>query len=147
MTTKTIWLCGALLVAACGSKAKPADTTPDTTATTGDDAPPAHDDSANMFSPETMDQVTRALDRKRDSVARCLSVAVDNKELPKNARGHMTLEVVIGTGGSATSIKIIKSDLESKTLADCVQKKVQEISFPSVPKPYERSYMYSFEAD
>ena len=153
MTSMWMGVCGIVLVAAaCGGSPK-ADTTPDMTSTppetsggsaaTGDDAPA---DTSNMFAPEAIDQLQRALDRKRASGARCRGDAVDVKELPKNAHGKMTLEIVIAPSGSASSIKIIKTDLDSKTLAECVQKKVHEIAFPNLPKPYERSYTYGFEA-
>ena len=46
----------------------------------------------------------------------------------------------------AESVKVVRATLESKTLSDCVIHHVQEIQFPQLPKPYETSYTYGFEA-
>jgi predicted small lipoprotein YifL len=143
----------ALCLAACGSKTPPpADpedrpSTPEGGFQKGGDEAIESGHSGGMIAPESEDQIQRLLDRKRDSVARCLGQAVDNKELPKNAHGKVVLEIAIGTSGSATSIKVVKTDLDSKTLTDCVIHHVQEIAFPTLPRPFERSYTYGFEAD
>jgi len=79
-------------------------------------------------------------------VSRCLAFAVDNKELPKNSKGKVTLEIVISPAGKADSVKVVNSTLESKSLTDCVIGHVKEIEFPQIPQPYETSYTYAFEA-
>ena len=99
-----------------------------------------------MVPPEKMDEVTRTLDRKRQVMSRCLANAVDAKELPKNSSGKVTIELVIGTGGKADSVKVVRSTLESKTLTECVISHVKEIEFPELPRAYETSYTYGFEA-
>jgi hypothetical protein len=99
-----------------------------------------------MVPPEKLDEIHRGLDRKRAIVSRCLAIAIDNKELPKNSRGKVTLEIVISPAGRAESVKVVRTTLESKMLADCVIGHVQEIVFPQLPKPYETSYTYGFEA-
>ncbi len=48
-------------------------------------------DEADMVPMDQIDEITRRLDRKRDSVSRCLAIAVDAKELPKNVRGKITV--------------------------------------------------------
>jgi hypothetical protein len=100
---------------------------------------------AAQVAPETMDEINRNLERKRPIVSHCLAMAVDNKELPRSSRGKVTLEIVIA-GGKAESVKVVRSTLESKSLDDCIIKHVREIQFPALPKPYETSYTYGFEA-
>lgn len=134
---KRAWL--VFVLAACGGGDRPAATTPPP-------AQPAATDSADFVPPEKMDEINRSLERKRPIMSHCLAIAVDNKELPKSSRGKVTLEIIIAPGGRAETVKIIKASLESKTLADCIIKHVQEIQFPELPKPYETSYTYGFEA-
>ena len=71
---------------------------------------------------------------------------VDNGSLPKGSRGKMTLDITVGTAGKASSVKVIKSSLESKPLEDCVVGKVHEIQFPEIPTEYQTTYGYAFEA-
>jgi len=99
-----------------------------------------------MVAPETMDEIQRRFDRKRATVSRCLSAAIDAKELPKNSRGKITLNVTVMPGGKAGDIKVVKATIESQHLTDCVISKVRDIVFPDVPKPYPTSYTYAFEA-
>jgi hypothetical protein len=134
-------------LAACGGKqtAEPAVPAGGTSAG-GASGAQAGGQSGEMVPPETMDEINRSLDRKRNIVSRCLAIAVDNKELPRNSAGKITLEIVIAPGGKAESVKVVRATLESKTLADCVIHHVQEIQFPELPKPYETSYTYGFEA-
>jgi hypothetical protein len=98
-----------------------------------------------MVSPDQMDAINTNFARKRDTVSRCLAVAVDAKELPRNSKGKITLEVVI-THGRASSVKVINATLQSQSLNDCVLSRVREIDFPTFDKPYETSYTYEFEA-
>jgi hypothetical protein len=130
-----------LLCAGCGGKH--AGTTP--AGGTGNDEAAAHPDSAQV-PPEKMDEITRMLERKRSIMPRCLAIAVDNKELPKNSRGKLTVELVISPGGKADSVKVVKATLKSSSLNECVIGHVKEIQFPELPKPYETSYTYGFEA-
>ncbi len=99
-----------------------------------------------MVLPETMDDIQRRFDRKRSAVSRCLSAAVDAKELPRSARGKITLNVVINPGGKAGEVKVARATLESPMLTGCVIAKVREIIFPEVPQPFPTSYTYGFEA-
>ena len=132
-----------VLRAACGGK-QTADTAPSGgTAAAGASGAQANED---FVPPEKMDEINRSLDRKRNIVSRCPAIAVDNKELPRNSSGKITLEIVIAPGGKAESVKVVRATLESKTLSDCVIHHVQDIQFPQLPKPYETSYTYGFEA-
>jgi hypothetical protein len=141
MTMRNALLVGVLVIAACGGKKQP-QTTPEP-----DPAKePATDGAATMVSPDTADEIQRMFQRKSGAVSRCLSIAVDNKELPKNSRGKVTLEVTIQRDGKPGAIKVIKATLESKTVTDCVVDRVKEIQFPEVPIPYPTTYTYAFEA-
>jgi hypothetical protein len=135
-------VCGA----ACGNKNAATTPDPDTQQalphTSSDDST---DHSGGMVSADKMEEITKDLDRKRQLISNCLAVAVDNKELPKNSHGKVTLELVI-QGGKASTVKVVNATLESKSLADCVISHVKEIEFPSLSKPYETSYTYAFEA-
>ncbi len=151
MTIRSPFFLAALLAAAaaCGGK-QPASTMPDETGDSGMSGPPEGDPEPSgggaMVPPETMDDIQRRFDRKRPSVSRCLSAAVDAKELPRNARGKITLNVTINPGGKAGEIKVVKASLESPLLTECVIAKVREIVFPEVPAAYPTSYTYGFEA-
>ncbi|MBC7977566.1 MAG: hypothetical protein H7138_21530 [Myxococcales bacterium] len=144
-TSKHAWLCAAVLaamVAGCGGR-KPAATTTPADPTT----PPAASDGTNsdQVPPEQMDEINRNLERKRPIVAKCLAIAVDNKELPKASRGKITLEIVI-VGGKAETVTVARTTLESKSLESCVIAHIRKIQFPELPKPYPTSYTYGFEA-
>jgi hypothetical protein len=114
----------------------------DPNATSGDTT----DRSGSMIPGEKMDEINRLLDRKRPTVSRCLTMVVDNGGLPKGSRGKMMLDITVATGGKASSVKVIKSSLESKPLEDCVIGKVNEIEFPQIPSAYQTTYSYAFEA-
>jgi hypothetical protein len=129
----------AMLITGCGGK--PAPVTP-----AGGSTVAARDDSASMIPPETMDEIQRTLDRKRATMSRCLALAVDAKELPRNAKGKVTLDLVIAPGGKATEVKIVRASIESKSLDECLISRVREIQFPDVSKPVPTSYTYGFEA-
>jgi hypothetical protein len=131
----------ASLAAGCGGKH--AETTPAGGAS--DDEPAAHQ-ASEQVPPEKMDEINRILERKRMTMSRCLAFAVDNKELPKNSAGKVTIELVIAPDGKVDSVKIVRATLESTSLHECVIKHVEEIRFPDLPKPYETSYTYGFEA-
>jgi hypothetical protein len=96
--------------------------------------------------PDKIDEITHMLERKRSAMSRCLSMAVDNKELPRNAQGKVTLEIVISPAGTADQVKIVRATVQSKMLEDCVIGHVKEIAFPQIPVPFETSFTYGFEA-
>ena len=131
----------AAVLGGCGGA--PAQTTPvePGVASPGAGAP----SGSEQVAPETMDQINRSLERKRPIVSHCLAIAVDNKELPKQSKGKITLEITI-TNQHASNVKVINASLDSQSLHDCVIKKVQEIEFPALANPYETSYTYQFEA-
>jgi len=115
----------------------------DPNATSGDGT----DRSGEQVDPVKMDEVNQMLDRKRQIVSRCLSQAVEAGNAPKNARGKITLEIKIDASGHATSVEVIKSSIESKEVQGCVKRKVEEIAFPVMGKPYETSYTYAMETN
>jgi hypothetical protein len=139
-----------LATAACGGGQRAADTS--LLEESGDGEEPSRAEPGRgggggaMVQPETMDDIQRRFDRKRTAVSRCLSAAVDAKELPRSARGKITLNVVINPGGKAGEVKIARATLDSPMLTQCVIAKVREIIFPEVPQPFPTSYTYGFEA-
>lgn len=130
------------LLAACGG-GKKADTTPDPEP----DREPSSDGSTTMVPIETMDEINRLLDRKRTQVSRCITVAVEEGEVPKSARGKVLLKIVISPAGKASTVEVLKTSLDSKSLLTCVTNNVKEIEFPTVPQDYETSYTYGFETN
>jgi len=133
-----------IAAAACGGK-KAAPTTPDPDEGGGGEVS-RPDPGDSMVKPETADEIQRMFERKRNTVSRCLSSAIDAKELPKSSRGKITLNVTVSPGGKASDVKVVHATLESQLLTECVIAKVREIVFPEVPKDYPTSYTYAFEA-
>lgn len=145
MTMRAALIAVVLIACGGGGKKQSDDSTGptiDPNATSGDTT----DRSGSMIPPEKMDEINRLLDRKRPTVSRCLTMVVDNGGLPKGSRGKMTLDITVSTAGRASSVKVIKSTLESKPLEDCVIGKVNEIEFPQIPSTYQTTYAYAFEA-
>ncbi len=140
-------LIAAVVLAGCGGGKKES-TTPVDTSDSDQEAADRQQDAAEagMIPPEKMEEITRMLDRKQRIMSRCLADAVDAKELPKNSRGKITLEIVISPSGSPDQVKVIKSSLDSAKLTDCVIGHVKTIMFPELPKAYPTSYTYAFEA-
>jgi hypothetical protein len=137
----------AATAAACGGGKPTGTTTPaENNDEGGGGGAPAGGQSGDVVPPELADEITRSFERKRASVSRCLSAAIDAKELPRSSRGRMTLNVVIVPGGKAGEVSVAKTSLESPLLTECVVGKVKEIIFPEVTKPYPTSYSYAFEA-
>jgi len=131
-------------VAACGGKKGGSTTPPPTEESTKPDN--SGTGGEPMVSADQMEEIQKMFQRKGNAVSRCLSMVVDNKELPKNSRGKVTVEVTISPSGKPENVKIIKSTLESKPLHDCVLERVKEIGFPAVPNTYPTTYTYAFEA-
>lgn len=100
----------------------------------------------NQVTPEQIDEITKLLDRRQRIVSRCLADAVDSKELPRNARGKVTIELTVSTSGKASSVKIVKNTLESERISECVMGHVRDIQFPTLPSDFPTSYTYAFEA-
>jgi len=151
--TATVWLGAALLAAlALGCGGSPhADTTPSGTPAAGDDAqaePGGQTGQAGgeAVPPDKIDEINRQLSRKRAVMSRCLALAVDNKELPKNSRGKVTVEIVIAASGTAETVHIVRASVQSKMLDECIIGHIKEIAFPQLPRSLETSYTYAFEA-
>jgi hypothetical protein len=134
-----------LVLVACGHK-KPAD---DNTGPTIDMADHTRhsDDTGNMIPPEKMDEVTQDLWRKNMIVSRCLANAMEAGEVKRGTHGHITFELTVTPDGHASNVKVIKSDVDAKSVIDCATKHVQDTGFPTLPKPYETSYTFAMEAN
>jgi len=100
-----------------------------------------------MIPPEKMDEVQTNLGRRQMIISRCLAAAMENQEVKRGTKGHITFEIHIGTSGVVDSVKVIKTDIEAKSVTACATKHVQETGFPTLPKPYETSYTYAMEAN
>ena len=134
----------ASLALGCGGKH--ADTTPSGAPAGGGEAEAASGGGGDMVPPEKIDEINRSLERKRPMMSRCLAIAVDNKELPHNAAGKVTVEIVIAPSGTADSVKVVRATLDSKMLNDCVISRIKETPFPQLPHSFETSFTYGFEA-
>jgi hypothetical protein len=137
-----------LCLAACGSKPKKQETArdPDEWERGKEPVAEAPRNDVGLVDAQTMEEIQKVFQRKANAVSRCLSYAVDNKELPKNSRGKVTLEVTISPAGKADDIKILKATIDSKSLNECILGRVREIQFPNVLKPTPTTYTYAFEA-
>jgi hypothetical protein len=133
----------AVLVACGGGKKE--DTTPEGGGLPERDYENQAENDDNMISPENAEAIRNLLQRKERIMSRCLADAVDAKELPKNARGKITLDIKVGTNGSS-DVSVVSSTLESEKLKECVVGHVKTIVFPSIRVPYPTSYTYGFEA-
>lgn len=151
MTPGTAWRAAVLaagFLVGCGGGQR-ADTTPATGGGGGEAQVVQGGDpggGGDAVPPDKIDEINRQLGRKRAVMSRCLASAVDNKELPKNARGKVTVEIVISPSGTADTVKIVRASVESKTLDDCIIGRIKEIAFPQLPRSFETSYTYGFEA-
>lgn len=137
-----------LAAAACGAKSRNdveegGGATIDPTATSGDTT----DRSGGMADPVKMDEVNQLLARKRMIVSRCLSQAVESGAAPKNTRGKITLAIRIDPDGSVSSVEVVTSSISSVEVQGCVKRKVEEIRFPTFPKPFDTSYTYAMETN
>ena len=141
-------LIAAVLLGACGGGKKGSTTTVDTSDHADQDQADQKQDAAEagMIPPEKMEEITRILERKQRIMSRCLADAVDAKELPKNSRGKITLEIVISPSGTPDQVKVLKSSLDSAKLSECVIGHIKTMQFPEIPKAYPTSYTYAFEA-
>ena len=146
---KQATLVGLALVFACACGGKQ-QTQPDMTSTAPDEnaAPaPAEDQGANMIPPEKMDEVQQDLKRKEMIVSHCLASSMEAGEVPRGTHGHVRFEIKIGTDGHATDVSIDKTDIQAKSVLDCAKKHVMDTAFPTLPHPYETSYMFAMEAN
>jgi hypothetical protein len=141
--TKSVLLIAALMF---GCHHKQADTT-EPTGPRVDNTEHHTEGGGDMIPPEKMDEVQTNLGRRNMIISRCLATAMENKEVPKGTHGRITFEIKIGTSGSAESVKVIKSDIEAKSVLECATKHVQETGFPNLPRTYETSYTYAMEAN
>ena len=151
MVTRRILTIAIFALAACGGhKQQPA------APSGGDDtgggetggetsANPCGDDG--MCPPETLDRIKEVLDSKRTTMSRCLTDAQNAGQAEKTAKGKITVTFVIAPSGKAKNVKIGESSINSKAVTDCVIAKVEQISFPEVPKDLDWSYTYGLESN
>ena len=131
----------AIATAACGGHKQVVTPPPDPGTT------PPVETGNTMVTPEQVDEIQHDFARKNQIISRCLAMAMDAKDVKRGTHGKVSFEVVIESSGSASSVKVIKSDIEAKSVIDCAIKHVQEIEFPHVAQRYETSYTYAMEAN
>jgi len=129
-------------LAACGGH-KPVEPTEPTPQPT--EAPP--DESGNMIPPEKMDEVNQDLKRKEMIVSRCMADAMEAQEVPRGTHGHVRFEIKIDTDGHATDVHVDETDIQAKSVIECAKKHVTDIAFPTLPRPYETSFLFAMEAN
>jgi hypothetical protein len=147
MTMRSTTLLILLAIAACGGGGKKEETVVDDS---GGDGTSSDDTTGGdaMIPPEKMDEIQRLLDRKRLVAARCLTDAVNSGEIKnKNAKGFITVEFVISTGGKAQDVKVARTNIETDSVQQCTLSKVHEIEFPTLPASVPYSYTFAFEAN
>lgn len=126
-----------LMVACGGHKAR--DTTPDP-------ARPSGGANGDIIPPEKMDEVEQNLKRRSTQVSHCLARAIGDGEVTRGTKGRITFAIRIGTDGHATSVSVIKSEVEAQTVIDCATKLVKDTSFPTLPRAYDTSFTYGLDA-
>lgn len=136
-----------LVAAACGGGKKSSTTEGVTTTDEGGGDEPDDGENSNMCPPEVLDSVQQTLLRRRASVARCLTEAVNAGTAPKNARGSVLLSFVIGTNGKARDVAVTKSTIKNEGVERCVISKIEEIEFESCPSDLDWSHTYAFESN
>ena len=102
--------------------------------------------SGTQIPMDKLDEVNKLLARRNPTVSRCLAFVVDNKDLPRNSKGKMTISLTISPAGKVSDVKVTSDGLNSKPLEDCVIGKIKELEFPQLPKALDTSYTYGFEA-
>lgn len=100
----------------------------------------------DIIPPEKMDQVDQNLKRRGTQVSHCLARAINTGDVPRGTRGRITFGIRIGTDGHASSVRVIKSEIENQSVVDCATKLVEDTSFPTLPRAYETSYTYGLDA-
>ena len=138
----------AVLVAGCGGKQKTDDTEPTGPSVLGQqDTGDSTDHSGNMIPADKMEEVSQNLGRRRDIVSHCLALAMEAKSVPRGTHGRVTFEIIIDQSGHASTVKVVKTDIQDAGVLDCATKRVQDTAFPQLPKQYETSYTFAMEAN
>ncbi len=122
----------ALLIAACGGAAK-------------EQAPPKQVAPEEVGAdPAAYTAVADVFARKRPLVAQCFGFAIENRELPENARVRVKLGLRVMPSGAPEDVKVVEASQKSKTLEDCVVTTVSKWTLPAPAKPLDFVYIYEF---
>jgi hypothetical protein len=100
-----------------------------------------------MVPPEKFDELNQVMSRRRPVVSRCFAAAIEDGKLDKNAKGTVTLGLVVKEDGSPREVRVLESTLKSGAVETCVVKEIARARFTTLPKPVEFSYTYQFERD
>ncbi len=94
---------------------------------------------------EIIESIQRTFARKQTVVARCFVAGVEAGEVPKTARGFVTVGATITPAGRARRAQILKASLKSKALHRCIIELVETWEFAEPPRDLETSFTYSLE--
>ncbi len=118
----------------------------------GDVASEGDDDSSDpgsdqMVDPEKLDELNACFVRKRPSVARCYSEAVESGKLDKKAKGRVTVEMVVSADGKPKKVRIAQDTLNSPDLEDCIKTTIASWEIPGPGMDTDFSFSYDFEPE
>jgi hypothetical protein len=145
---------GAGLLPGCGGGGKKDVRSPDEVEGGGDDDG-GDDESAGGagagddqgVSPEALDELNRCFVKKRPSVARCYSDAVEKGKLDKKAAGRITLDMMVSAAGKISNLSIASDTLGSADVSECVKRTIAGWSIPPPGADTTFSFSYDFEPE
>lgn len=108
-------------------------------------AQPAEPGEDTLIPPEKFDAIQTFFERKRRVVSRCFSEAVDSGELGKNAKGFVTVQMIITEDGTLSDMSVAESSLESDSLHRCIIEYLTKWTVTTLPKPLDYTYTFSFQ--
>ncbi len=89
----------------------------------------------------TKDQVTQEIAKKRREIKTCFESAL---RIKSDLKGAVTYDWVIDPEGRVSSIKVVKSDLESSMVESCVMQVLRDIPFPKAENKMSTQVIYPF---
>jgi hypothetical protein len=134
---------------ACGGNKKDA-SEPDDVAEEGEgegDEGGGGSDDGEQVSPEALDELNACFVKKRPSVARCYSEAVESGKLDKKAKGRVTVEMIITAGGKPKDVKVVQDTLKSDEVAGCVVRTIEGWVIPAPGVDTTFAFSYDFEPE
>jgi hypothetical protein len=99
----------------------------------------------DVVDPEVYERVTAAFEAKRNAVGRCFADALADGKIERKAKGTVTFEMTITTGGKASNVKPVKDSLKSAEVTDCATQLIESWELPKPETPMPFSFIYNFE--
>jgi hypothetical protein len=129
----------------CGGGKKDSNDPGDVAADEGDDSEDQGSDE--MVDPEKLDELNACFVRKRPSVARCYSEAVESGKLDKKAKGRITVEMLVTADGHPKNVRIAQDTLRSPEVVECIKTTIGAWEIPGPGMDTEFSFSYDFEPE